>query len=78
MTNAVRDVVDAVTSGDLNAANAAFDTVLQQKKEDAWVNTKHEFARTAFDASPPEPTAGIDTGITGDPAEVPTEEVEEE
>jgi len=78
MTNAVRDVVDAVTSGDLNAANAAFDTVLQQKKEDAWVNTKHEFARTAFDASPPEPTSGIDTGITGDPAEVPTEEVEEE
>jgi len=78
MTNAVRDVVDAVTSGDLNAANAAFDTVLQQKKEDAWVNTKHEFARTAFDASPPEPTTGIDTGITGDPAEVPTEEVEEE
>ena len=78
MTNAVRDVVDAVTSGDLNAANAAFDTVLQQKKEDAWVNTKHEFARTAFDASPPEPTTGNDTGITGDPAEVPTEEVEEE
>ncbi len=78
MTNAVRDVVDAVTSGDLNAANAAFDTVLQQKKEDAWVNTKHEFARTAFDASPPEPTSGIDTGITGDPAEVHSEEVEEE
>ena len=72
MTNAVRDVVDAVTSGDLNAANAAFDTALQKKREDAWVNTKHEFARTAFD--PPEPTAGIDTGITGDPAEVPSEE----
>ena len=78
MTNAVRDVVDAVTSGDLNAANAAFDTVLQQKKEDAWVNTKHEFARTAFYFSPPEPTAGIDTGITGAPEEVPSEEVEEE
>ena len=73
-TTAVRDVVDAVTSGDLNAANAAFNTVLQQKREDAWVNTKHEFARTAFDASPPEATAGIDTGITGDPAEVPSEE----
>jgi|TARA_R110002050_G_scaffold2339_1_gene13798 hypothetical protein len=72
MTNAVRDVVDAVTSGDLNAANAAFDSALQQKREDAWVNTKHEFARNAFD--PPEPTAGIDTGITGDPAEVPSEE----
>ncbi len=78
MTNAVRDVVDAVTTGDLNAANAAFDTVLQAKKEDAWVNTKHEFARTAFDFSPPEPTAGIDTGITGAPEEVPSEEVEEE
>ena len=49
-TTAVRDVVDAVTSGDLNAANAAFNTVLQQKREDAWINTKHEFARTAFDA----------------------------
>jgi phage head maturation protease len=73
-TTSVRDVVDAVTTGDLNAANTAFDAVLKQKREDAWVNTKHEFARTAFDASPPEATAGIDTGITGDPAEVPSEE----
>jgi hypothetical protein len=78
MTNKIRGMVDAVTAGDLNAANAAFDAALQQKREDAWVNSKHEFARTAFDASPPEATWGIDTGITGDPAEVPSEEVEEE
>ncbi len=78
MANEIRGMVDAVASGDLNAANAAFDAALQQKREDQWVNSKHEFARTAFDASPPEPTSGIDTGITGDPAEVPTEEVEEE
>ena len=39
------------------------------------LTTKHEFARTAFDAyALPEATAGIDTGITGDPAEVPSEE----
>ena len=73
----VKSMVDGIVAGDLNQAtahfNAAFDSALQQKREDAWVNTKHEFARTAFDASPPEPTAGIDTGFTGDPAEVEEE-----
>ena len=49
MTKEIRGIVDAVTDGDLNAANAAFDAALQQKREDAWVNSKHEFARTAFE-----------------------------
>ena len=74
MTKQIRGDDSARRTQNLNAANAAFNTVLQQKREDAWINTKHEFARTAFDASPPEDTAGIDTGITGDPAEVPSEE----
>lgn len=74
MTKQIRGMIDAVTSGDINTANAAFDAALQQKREDAWVNSKHEFARTAFEYPLPEPTSGIDTGITGDPAEVPSEE----
>jgi hypothetical protein len=74
MTKEIRGMVDAVIDGDLNTANAAFNAALQQKREDAWVNSKHEFARTAFEYPLPEPTSGIDTGITGDPAEVPTEE----
>ena len=49
MTKEIRGMVDAIADGDLNAANTAFDAALQQKREDAWVNSKHEFARTAFE-----------------------------
>ena len=70
----VRDMVDAVTVGDLSAANDAFDTLVAAKREHEWTNAKHDLARTAFEyetiiAPEVDPTP-IDTGITGDPAEV--------
>ena len=70
----VRDMVDAVTVGDLSAANDAFDTLVAAKREHEWTNAKHDLARTAFEyetiiAPEVDPTP-VDTGITGDPAEV--------
>ena len=73
-----KDVVAAVVQGDLNAANDAFDQVITAKREAGWEVAKADFARTVFDAPAEEP---VDTGISGDPAEVeepaPSEEEEE-
>ena len=70
----VRDMVDAVTAGDLPAAGEAFESLVAAKRDHEWVNAKHDLARTAFEyetiiAPEVDPTP-IDTGITGDPAEV--------
>ena len=70
----VRDMVDAVTAGDLSAAGDAFDTLVAAKREHEWSNAKQDLARTAFEyetiiAPEVDPTP-VDTGITGDPAEV--------
>ena len=73
----VRDMVDAVTAGDLSAAGDAFDALVSAKREHEWVNAKQDLARTAFEydtgiAPEVDPTP-VDTGITGDPAEVEEE-----
>ena len=70
MAKTVKDMVDSITTGDLSAANDAFDAILTAKRESEWTNQKQDFARTAFEPVE-EPTAEpVDTGITGDPAEV--------
>ena len=56
-----------------NNAGDDLETVLQQKRGVEWENAKLNLAHTAFDDVTPEVTdAGdpVDTGITGDPAEV--------
>ena len=70
----VRDMVDAVTAGDLSAAGDAFETLVAAKREHEWMNAKHDLGRTAFEydtviAPEVDPTP-VDTGITGDPAEL--------
>ena len=70
----VRDMVDAVTAGDLSAAGDAYDALVSAKRDHEWVNAKHDLARTAFEydtviAPEVDPTP-VDTGITGDPAEL--------
>jgi hypothetical protein len=70
MTKKVRDMVDSITSGDLSAANDAFDEILAVKRADGWAAAKQEFARTTFDEITPEVThEPVDTGITGEPEE---------
>ena len=70
----VRGMVDAVTAGDLSAANDAFDALVAAKRDHEWVNAKHDLARTAFEyetiVAPEVDPTPMDTGITGDPAEV--------
>ena len=70
----VRDMVDAVTAGDLSAAGEAFDALVSAKRDHEWVNAKHDLARTAFEyetiIDPEVDPTPIDTGITGDPAEI--------
>ena len=73
----VRDMLDAVTAGDLSAAGDAFDTLVAAKREHEWVNAKHDLARVAFEydtvVAPEVDPTPVDTGITGDPAEVEEE-----
>ena len=51
---------------------------MMAKQSDAWDAARMDVARTAFDDVTPEVTdEPVDTGITGDPEEVPEEETEE-
>ena len=71
MAKTVKDMVDSITTGDLSAANDAFDEILAAKRASGWEDAKKDYARTAFDTPVEEPTAEpVDTGITGDPAEL--------
>ena len=73
----VRDMVDAVTAGDLSAAGDAFDTLVAAKREYEWSNAKQDLARSAFQydtvVAPEVDPTPVDTGITGDPSEVEEE-----
>ena len=71
LPNYVKVMVDNVADGDLASAADAFDAAVQGKVTATVANYKSVIAQNSF--VPPEPTAGIDTGITGAP-----EEVEEE
>ena len=74
MAKSVKDMVDSITTGDLSAANDAFDAILTAKREAQWANNKQDFARTAFEPVAKPTGEPVDTGITGDPAEVEEEE----
>ena len=71
-----RGMVDSIVSGNLNKANAEFETVLQMKREAEWENAILNLAHTAFDDITPEET------YEEEPAEAEVEmqaaEVEEE
>ena len=78
----VKGMVDGIVAGDLNAATAAFNSALDDKRNAEWEGVKAHYAHTAFDnpetiVEPlPGETAGEDTGITGDPSEMDMEPVE--
>ncbi len=70
-----RDLIGSVAKGDLNTANDTFKDVMAAKVSSAWDSARMDVARTAFDA-PEEPMGEadpVDTGISGDPAEVEEE-----
>ena len=74
MAKSVKDMVDSITTGDLSAANDAFDAILTAKREGEWANQKQDYARTAFEPVVEPIAEPVDTGISGDPAEVEKEE----
>ena len=67
----IKAVVDAIAGGNNVAAQQSFDQIMQTKLKTALNSKTVELAGNLF--TPPEPTSGIDTGITGDPAEVEEE-----
>jgi|TARA_Y100000296_G_scaffold84040_1_gene116352 hypothetical protein len=70
MSKTIKDMVDSITTGDLSAANGAFDEIIAAKRADGWATSKQDFARTAFDDITPDVThEPVDTGITGEPEE---------
>lgn len=80
MMSEVKGMVDGIIAGDLTAATASFNAALDAKRTAEWENVKTHFANTAFETPEietvplPGETAGIDTGITGDPAELEAQE----
>ena len=71
-----RDLIGSVAKGDLNTANDTFKDVMAAKVSNAWDSARMDVARTAFDAVEEEPMGEadpVDTGTTGDPAEVEEE-----
>ena len=70
-----RDLIGSVAKGDLNTANDTFKDVMAAKVSNAWDSARMDVARTAFDAveEPMGEAEPVDTGISGDPAEVEEE-----
>ena len=72
----IKDMVGSVAKGDLNTANDTFNDIMAAKTNDAWAAAKQDVARVAFDTPLEEPMGEadpVDTGISGDPAEVEEE-----
>ena len=64
-------MIDNVADGDMAAAGDAFNAAADAARTDAWKQAKIDYAQRAFkDVDLGPVSAGQDTGITGDPAEV--------
>ena len=67
----IKSVITAISAGDNVSAGDSFNQVMQAKRDAALETRKTDLSGNLFTL--PEPTSGIDTGITGDPAEVEEE-----
>ena len=71
MDKNLRKMIDNVADGDMAAAGDAFMAAADSRRQDAWVQAKQDYAQRAFkEVDLGQETSGVDTGITGDPAEV--------
>ena len=71
MDKNLRKMIDNVADGDMAAAGDAFNAAADARRADTWKQAKIDYAQRAFkevDLGPV--TSGVDTGISGDPAEV--------
>ena len=71
MDKNLKKMIDNVADGDMAAAGDAFMAAADSRRSDAWKQAKIDYAQNAFkEVGLGQETSGIDTGITGDPAEV--------
>ena len=71
MDKNLRKMIDNVADGDMAAAGDAFMAAADARRGQAWQQAKVDYAQNAFkEVDLGLETSGVDTGITGDPAEV--------
>ena len=71
MDKNLKKMIDNVADGDMAAAGDAFNAAADARRADTWKQANIDSAQRAFkevDLGPV--TSGVDTGISGDPAEV--------
>ena len=74
MDKNLKKMIDNVADGDMAAAGDAWNAAADARRADTWKQAKIDYAQTAFkEVDLGQETSGIDTGITGDPAEVEEE-----
>jgi len=70
MDKNLKKMIDNVADGDMAAAGDAFNAA-DARRADTWKQAKIDYAQRAFkEVDLGQETSGVDTGITGDPAEV--------
>ena len=71
MDKNLRKMIDNVADGDMAAAGDAFMAAADARRGQAWQQAKVDYAQNAFkEVDLGQETSGVDTGITGEPAEV--------
>ena len=74
MDRNLKKMIDNVADGDMAAAGDAFNAAADAVRANAWKQAKIDYAQKAFkEVDLGQETSGVDTGITGDPAEVQEE-----
>ena len=74
MDKNLKKMIDNVADGDMAAAGDAFNAAADARRADTWEQAKIDYAQKAFkEVDLGQETSGVDTGITGDPAEVQEE-----
>ena len=71
MDKNLKKMIDNVADGDMAAAGDAFYAAADARRADTWKQAIIDYAQRAFkEVDLGQVTSGVDTGITGDPAEV--------
>ncbi len=71
MNTNLKQMIDNIADGDMNAAGDAFLAAAAERRGEAWEQARIDYAQNAFkEVDLGQVTSGIDTGITGHPDEV--------
>tara|TARA_Y100001951_G_C11149999_1_gene188615 strand:+ start:65 stop:403 length:339 start_codon:yes stop_codon:yes gene_type:complete len=71
MNTNLKQMIDNIADGDMNAAGDAFLAAAAERRSEAWEQARIDYAQNAFkEVDLGQVTSGVDTGITGHPDEV--------